>query len=460
MINTIFFKKYKQEIKKIKNLPNMPDFTSYHIGSTSIDNSFGTSILDILMIVENLHEIIHFDEKRMNYLGYHRISHDKKGIIIFCKINNFINISYDTKIFIVQKDSILYNNFIFFDNLLRQKTYVFTKYQNFKKNNYKLKHINNKKYTKLQEIFIKNIITEDKMIEEIKKLLNDSEIKFDEPLKNYSYTKTGGKATVLVKIKNIEDFKKLLSFTSKNKINTTILGKGSNVLISDNGLDGVTIITENLNKIEILDNGIVSCEAGNTLKELTNVLIENSLSGLEFACGIPGSIGGAVFMNAGAYGGEIKDVVYKVETLTKNGITKTYSNLDMKFNYRYSVIQDNNEIITKVYFKLKKGNREKIKNDVEEYNKRREEKQPLEYPSCGSVFKRPEGHFAGKLIQEAGCQGLSIGGAEVSKKHAGFMINKNNATCEDYKNLIKLVQEKVYKNSGVKLEREVKILGE
>jgi len=188
--------------------------------------------------------------------------------------------------------------------------------------------------------------------------------------------------------------------------------------------------------------------------------IENSLTNLEFSCGIPGSVGGAIFMNAGAYGGEMKEVVQKVEVFTKNGEKKIYTNEQMEFSYRHSVIQETKEIISRVYFQMKKGNKEEIISKVEELNKMRSDKQPLEYPSCGSVFKRPEGYFAGKLIQDAGLQGFQIGGAQVSKKHAGFMVNINSATCEDYKNLIKEVQKKVLEDSGVELECEVKILGE
>lgn len=165
-------------------------------------------------------------------------------------------------------------------------------------------------------------------------------------------------------------------------------------------------------------------------------------------------------MNAGAYGGEMKDVVTKVETIDNSGSTKIYTNEEMKFDYRHSIIQENKEFITTIYFSMSAGNRSSIEKKVDELNKLRAEKQPLEYPSCGSVFKRPVGYFAGKLIQEAGCQGHTIGGAQVSTKHAGFIININKATCQDYKNLISYVQEKVFVNSGIKLECEVKIIGE
>ncbi|QWQ38496.1 UDP-N-acetylmuramate dehydrogenase [Gemella sp. zg-570] len=298
------------------------------------------------------------------------------------------------------------------------------------------------------------------MLKELEKILVDSIIKYDQPLKNYSYTKTGGKSDALIIIKNVAELKKVIEFANKYSINVTILGNGSNVLISDKGIRGLTIITSGLNKIDLLEDNIVRCQVGLTLKELTDFLIEKELSGLEFACGIPGSVGGAIFMNAGAYGGEVKDVVIRVETLSLEGQYKEYSNSDMNFSYRHSIIQDTKDIITTVYFKLKPGNKKEMMARVEDLNKMRSDKQPLEYPSCGSVFKRPEGYFAGKLIQDADCQGLTIGGAQVSTKHAGFMINIDNATCEDYKNLIALVQKKVFEHSGVKLEREVKIIGE
>lgn len=297
-------------------------------------------------------------------------------------------------------------------------------------------------------------------VEAIKNILKNSDVLENEALKQYSYTKTGGNADILVRVKSEEDFQNIIKYSSDNNINLTILGNGSNVLISDSGIRGIVVITSDLNNITLSEDNILTCFAGTTLKELADFCIENSLTNLEFSCGIPGSVGGAIFMNAGAYGGEIKEVVQKVEVFTRDGEKKTYTNEQMQFSYRHSVIQETKEIISKVYFKMDKGNKEEIVAKVEYLNKQRSDKQPLEYPSCGSVFKRPEGYFAGKLIQDAGLQGLTIGGAQVSKKHAGFMVNVNNATCEDYKNLIKKVQEKVLENSGVELECEVKILGE
>ena len=297
-------------------------------------------------------------------------------------------------------------------------------------------------------------------VEAIKNILKDSDVLENEALKQYSYTKTGGNADILVRVKSEEDFQNIIKYSNDNDIDLTILGNGSNVLISDTGIRGIVVITSELNTITLSEDNILTCYAGTTLKELADFCIDNSLTNLEFSCGIPGSVGGAIFMNAGAYGGEMKEVVEKVEVFTRNGEKKIYTNEEMKFSYRHSVIQETKEIISKVYFKMDKGNKEEIVAKVEDLNKQRSDKQPLEYPSCGSVFKRPEGYFAGKLIQDAGLQGLTVGGAQVSKKHAGFMVNVNNATCEDYKNLIKKVQKKVLENSGVELECEVKILGE
>ncbi|ERK56103.1 UDP-N-acetylmuramate dehydrogenase [Gemella bergeri ATCC 700627] len=296
-------------------------------------------------------------------------------------------------------------------------------------------------------------------VDKLRKLLNDSEVLENEPLRKYSFTKTGGNAQILIKVKSEKDFQNIIRFSTENKVELTVLGNGSNVLISDNGIKGIVVITSEMTDME-LHNDIISCYAGVTLKELTDFCIKNSLTNLEFSCGIPGSIGGAIFMNAGAYGGEMKDVVLKVEVFDRNGNKKVYSNNEMNFSYRHSVIQETKEIISKVYFKMAKGNKDDIIARVDELNKLRNEKQPLEYPSCGSVFKRPVGYFAGKLIQDANLQGVTVGGAQVSKKHAGFMVNIGNATCEDYKNLIRKVQEEVLKNSGVELECEVKILGE
>ena len=297
-------------------------------------------------------------------------------------------------------------------------------------------------------------------IKNIEEIVQNSEVLYNEPLRKYSFTRTGGNAEVLVKITNEEDLQNVISYSYENNIELTILGNGSNVLISDNGIAGIVAITSDMNKIELLDGDVISCYAGLMLKELTDFCIENSLTNLEFSCGIPGSVGGAIFMNAGAYGGEMKEVVQKVEVFTKAGEKKIYTNEQMEFSYRHSVIQETKEIISRVYFQMKKGNKEEIISKVEELNKMRSDKQPLEYPSCGSVFKRPEGYFAGKLIQDAGLQGFQIGGAQVSKKHAGFIVNIDHATATDYLAVIQHVQEVVFEQFQVALEPEVKIIGE
>ena len=192
----------------------------------------------------------------------------------------------------------------------------------------------------------------------IESVVRNSEVLFNEPLKKYSFTKTGGNAEVLVRVKTEEDFQNIIKQSYDNKINLTILGNGSNVLISDTGISGIVVITSDMNNIELSEENILSCYAGTTLKELTDFCIENSLTNLEFSCGIPGSVGGAIFMNAGAYGGEIKEVVEKVEVFDRKGNKKVYSNEDMNFSYRHSVIQETGEIISKVYFKMIDGNKE------------------------------------------------------------------------------------------------------
>jgi len=197
-------------------------------------------------------------------------------------------------------------------------------------------------------------------INNIEEILENSEVLYNEPLRKYSFTKTGGNAEVLVKITNEQDLQNIIKYSNENNIELTILGNGSNVLISDNGIAGIVAITSDMNKIELLDGDVISCYAGLTLKELTDFCIENSLTNLEFSCGIPGSVGGAIFMNAGAYGGEMKEVVQKVEVFTKNGEKKIYTNEQMEFSYRHSLIQETKEIISRVYFQMKKGNKEEI----------------------------------------------------------------------------------------------------
>lgn len=239
----------------------------------------------------------------------------------------------------------------------------------------------------------------------------------------------------------------------------TVLGNASNLIVRDGGIRGLVILLEKLDSVKVAGYTI-EAQAGAKLKEVTQVAQANSLTGFEFACGIPGSIGGAVFMNAGAYGGEISQVLVSCKVMDAEGNVSVLSASEMQFGYRHSVIRDKNLIVLSAKFELQAGDPTQIQNEMDRLNFLRESKQPLEYPSCGSVFKRPVGHFAGQLIQEAKLQGQRIGGVEVSKKHAGFMVNVADGNATDYEKLIALVIEKVKENSGVTLEPEVRIIGE
>ena len=277
-------------------------------------------------------------------------------------------------------------------------------------------------------------------------------------MSKYSSFKCGGKAKVLYIPETIDELTNLLK-KLKNEEHF-IIGNGTNILVRDKGYNGSIIkIGDNFNTVEVKNNTI-EVEAGTLLSTIAKKALDNELTGFEFASGIPGSFGGAVYMNAGAYGGEMKDVITNVTVLTKEGNLKTYKNKDLKFDYRYSIIKETNEIVLKGTIKLQKGSKEEIKTIMAELNQKRREKQPINYPSAGSTFKRPEGYFAGKLIEDAGLKGKMIGGAKVSKLHAGFVINKNNATATDVEKLINLIQDEVYKQFKVQLTPEVIIIGD
>jgi len=289
--------------------------------------------------------------------------------------------------------------------------------------------------------------------------INDLIVKENVPLKKYTTFEVGGPADLFLVPKNGKALKRLTKIIKKNNSNYFVLGKGSNIIVGDKGYRGIIIYTGQLNDIQVLDNKIVA-QSGATLKELSDIALENSLTGIEFACGIPGSLGGAVFMNAGAYGGEMNNIIKTATAVNNKGKEVTFKNEELNLSYRNSIFQDNDYIILKAVIQLKKGNQQEIKKQVDTLNKKREQKQPLEYPSAGSSFKRPEGYYTGPLIEKANMKGYQIGGAQVSKKHAGFIINKDNATAEDIVNLIKKIQKEVYKISGVELEPEPKFLGE
>ncbi|MCC4499287.1 UDP-N-acetylmuramate dehydrogenase [Limosilactobacillus reuteri] len=286
----------------------------------------------------------------------------------------------------------------------------------------------------------------------------DIEIKQDEPLMNYTYTKTGGPADWLAFPETIDQVKELVDYVREHKMGLTVLGNASNLIVGDGGIDDLTIILTRLNKIEVHDNK-VTAQAGASYIATTEAARDSELTGLEFAAGIPGSIGGAVFMNAGAYGGETKNVVSKATVMLPDGTIKHFTNEELDFGYRHSSIQDNNGVVLDATFALEPGKYDDIKARMDDLNERREAKQPLDLPSCGSVFKRPEGYYAGKLIHDAGLQGYTSGGAQVSTKHAGFIVNIDHGTAADYVNVIHHVQKTVKEKFGVDLETEVRIIG-
>ena len=278
------------------------------------------------------------------------------------------------------------------------------------------------------------------------------------PLSKYTFTKTGGPAEFLAFPKNIDQLEKLVQVTRENNIPLTVIGNASNLIIRDGGIDGLVVILTEMNQITV--NGTeVTAEAGARIIDTAFTAAKAALSRMEFAAGIPGSVGGGVFMNAGAYGGETQEVVKTVNVMTKDGEFKTYSNEEMEFSYRHSLIQENGDIVLSATFELKKGEKDKILDEMNYLNALRRYKQPLEYPSCGSVFKRPKGHFVGPMIIKAGLQGKQIGGAQDSTKHAGFIVNKGGATATDYLDLIHLIQKVIKEKYDIDLHTEVRIIG-
>ena len=295
--------------------------------------------------------------------------------------------------------------------------------------------------------------------EDLVKNLPEIDLLFDEPLMNYTFTKTGGPADVLVFPKTKNEVKEVVDYCRIHGLPWLVLGNASNLIVQDGGIRGVVLIMTEMKAIQV-EGSMVVAEAGAKLIDTTYAALDASLTGFEFACGIPGSIGGAVYMNAGAYGGEIKDVFAEVDVLLADGSMKTLSNEEMDFSYRHSIIQELNGVVLEARFQLTAGNFEMIKDRMTELTELRQSKQPLEYPSCGSVFKRPVGHYTGQLIQQAGLQGLKWGGAQISEKHAGFIVNIDHATATDYTELIAHIQEVIKEKFDVTLETEVRIIGE
>ncbi|QOV13436.1 UDP-N-acetylmuramate dehydrogenase [Viridibacillus arvi] len=290
-------------------------------------------------------------------------------------------------------------------------------------------------------------------------IVNPVNVKIDEPLDQYTMTKLGGSADVFVMPSTEEEAVAIVKYANNNDIPILLLGNGSNMVVRDGGVRGIVLNFSKLDAIRI-DGTTVYAQAGALLKDVSIAAAEATLTGLEFSCGIPGSIGGAMAMNAGAYGGEIKDVILQSTILTPTGEKLVLNKEQLDLSYRKSIISKKGYYVLSSEFELQRGNQQEIDAKIAELTFLRESKQPLEYPSAGSVFKRPPGYFAGKLIQDSELQGKGVGGAEVSTKHAGFIVNKGGATATDYINTIKMVQATVKEKFDVDLELEVKIVGE
>ena len=286
------------------------------------------------------------------------------------------------------------------------------------------------------------------------------QILYNEPMKNHTSFKVGGPADIFIEPDDRAELVKAIKDLREQGVSYYIIGNGSNLLVSDKGLRGAVVkIGDKFGSVSI-NNDIITAESGVLLSTLSKMAAREGLTGMEFASGIPGSLGGAVTMNAGAYGGEMKDIVEWVELLDQDLNLKRLKNDEMKFMYRKSIIEPGKHIVIRCCIRLKKGNKDEIDNKMAELAEKRKSKQPLHLPSAGSTFKRPEGYFAGKLIEDAGLRGFSIGGAQVSTLHCGFVVNNGDATAKDVYDLIRHVQKTVFEKFNVMLEPEVKILGE
>ena len=292
--------------------------------------------------------------------------------------------------------------------------------------------------------------------------ISKEKIKYNEPMAKHTSFKIGGPAQCFINAESVEEIKQICKVASKNDINLTIIGNGSNVLVTDNGINGI-VVKVNIKKFELeFSNDDVSLivGAGNKLGEIAQKLLRNEITGFEFAAGIPGTIGGAVRMNAGAYGKEMKDIVETVKYMDYDGNIYEKSNKDLEFEYRKSMFAKNKFIILEAKLKLQKGNAQYIKDKMLEFEQSRKQKQPLEFPSAGSTFKRGTDFITAKLIDDAGLKGYRVGGAMVSTKHAGFVVNENNATAQDVLNLVKHIKQEVYKKFNKKIELEIQVIGE
>lgn len=296
-------------------------------------------------------------------------------------------------------------------------------------------------------------------VKELSRITNPVNIKENEPMKAHTSFKVGGPVDYMIYPNSFDEVKDIVKLCKEYEIPYYIIGNGSNLLVKDGGVRGVVIKLSKLNSISV-DGDYIKADCGASLFKVACMALENSLAGFEFASGIPGSVGGALTMNAGAYNGEMCHVVYKTLVLDDKGEYKELYLDNLQLSYRNSIILKNNYVVLQVIYKLKPGDKEAIKSRIDDLARRRKEKQPLEYPSAGSTFKRPEGYYAAKLIEDTGLKGKAVGDAEVSKKHSGFIINKGKASASDILDLIKIVQEEVKQKYNIELSTEVRIIGE
>lgn len=299
------------------------------------------------------------------------------------------------------------------------------------------------------------------LLDNLKLIVGDTQVRTGEPMNIHTKFRIGGCADYYVQPSSIEELQSLIQFLNKSDIEYCVIGNGSNLLVSDKGIRGVVIqLSDTFDEVEYIDDVTVKVMSGMMLSRLGNKLADKGLAGFEFATGIPGSVGGAVRMNAGAYGGEIKDIIVSADVLDRSGRLISLSRDELELGYRTSCIAAMDYIVVSAVFRLQKGDTDTIKALIKELAVKRRAKQPLEYPSAGSTFKRPQGFFAAKLIEDAGLKGVSVGGAMVSEKHSGFVVNTGNATAKDVCMLTDMVKDKVKQQSGVDLELEVIKLGD
>jgi UDP-N-acetylmuramate dehydrogenase len=287
------------------------------------------------------------------------------------------------------------------------------------------------------------------------------EVLLDEPLAMHTTWRIGGPADVFIIPSTVAHIQQVMRITHQHQIPVFFLGRGSNLLVRDGGIRGVVLkLSDNLTDVQIKPNFQLEVLAGRSFVSTANFAIRNGMSGLEFATGIPGAVGGAVMMNAGAHGGEVKDVLVSADVIDETGQIQTLSNRDLQFAYRYSCLKDHPRPVVKAVFQLRPGDTEEMKERVRQWSKRRQSTQPLSMPNCGSVFRNPEGTFAGKLIEQSGLKGTSVGAAQISELHANFIVNRGGAKASDVISLIQLVQKTILRNFGISLTPEVRIVGE